>query len=210
MVIIFQIFFLTSLVPISSAQVDKTQDKNLLEGGKEFYKSGNYEEAIEAFSKVIRKSVDKAETLEAYVWLGYTYFTIEKPDEARINIEKGVELSPELELYEKDFGLEFVKFFKITKTEIVGVVFIETVPSGATVFIDNSLAGVTPLKRELLYQKYFMKVVKWGYSPNDQKFEVKRNEANYIKVDLSKGKNWKSFVQSAAIMVVFSFLIGSL
>ncbi len=178
--------------------------------GMEFYKSGKYEEAIAVFSALIRKSVDPQITLKANLYLGYSYFTIAKQSEAKSAVEAAILLKPEIELDPSEFVVDFVKFFQDRKNDMVGVLTIETMPPNARVAIDGVHVGSTPLKRDLLYQKYFLRVVRPGYPALSQNIEISRTQTNNIKVDLTKGQSWKKLIRSSLMMIGVAILVGSI
>lgn len=207
--VIFRIVLSISLVVFCFAQ-EKIKEKQLIEEGIDYYKSGKYDEAIEVFSEVIRISLNEDELFSAYLYLAYTYFTLEEYDEAKIKIEKAIEIKPAVELDEKEFVSEFLKFFKNSKKELVGIGFIESIPSGAFIYLDENKIGLTPIKKELLSQKYFLRLVKWGYSPIETEIEIIKDDVQHIKIDLTKSKNWKTFLRSSLVMIALGFLLNSL
>lgn len=205
-IIIFQLILSISLVAFCFTQ-EKINEKSLIEEGIDYYKSGKYDKAIETFSEIIRKSLIENEILDAYIYLGYTYFTIEENDEAKVKIEKAIEAKPDLELDEKEFVYGFIKFYKETKKGLVGIGFIESIPTRAFVYLDNNKIGSTPIKKELVSQKYFLRLIKWGYSPFEKEIEIKNDRVEHIKIDLTKNKNWKTFLRSCVVMIAFGFLL---
>jgi len=183
------------------------EEESYLEGIN-LYKAGKYEEAIDVFSKIVKKSLDKDLTFKAYIYLGYTYFTIGALDQASFNIEKGVELKQNVDLDEEEFVPDFINFYIDCKDRVVGVAFIESIPSSASIYLDNKKLGKTPIKREFLSQKYYLRLVKWGYDPVVKEIEIKIGEVNHYKVDLSKERNWVTFIRSSLVMIVVGMLLN--
>jgi len=91
------------------------------------------------------------------------------------------------------------------KTNLFGISFFFT----ETPNMDNKKLGITPIKREFLSQKYYMRLVKWGYDPVVREIEIEVGEVNHFKVDLNKERNWKTFLRSSLIMIVASVLIST-
>jgi len=216
--------FLLSAAAESYAQVEQkppatppTPTTPLAEAVK-LYKAGLYQEAIDALVQLGNKAKDRTERIKTQIYLGYTYFTIDNKEEAEQAVKNGIAARPDAEINDKilfseidGFVPDFVKFFKAIKNATMGSVYIESVPSGAAVYIDNAKAGVTPLTTALAYQKYSLKFVKWGYSAKKMDLDFKKNDPGNIKLNLNEGrKHWKSFLQSALLMAGFSFLIGSI
>jgi tetratricopeptide (TPR) repeat protein len=190
-------------------------EKNRLEVGIDLYTAGQYAQAIEAFSEIIKLSTNTQENVEAYIWLGYTCWTTDKKEDARSSIEKAVQLKPDMKLASdvrgsQAFPREFADDVTRWKDSIVGIAFIKSTPDKAVVYIDSKKIGMTPLKIELLYQKYEVRVIKPGYSPVIKDLELKRDNPNLMTVDLLQGKHWKGFVQSAAAMVVLTLLLNAI
>lgn len=182
------------------------------------YKAGLYQEAIDAFIFVSNKAKNKGERAKAQTYLGYTYYTIGNKEEAERAIKNAIVTKMDTSLTDKDlfseiegFVPDFVTFFKDIKSTTVGTVFIESVPSGATVYIDNVKTGKTPLATELAYQRYTLKFVKGGYEAQKMNLDFKKTDLGNVKLNLNEGrKNWKGFLQAALLMAGFSFLIGSI
>jgi len=190
---------------------EKQKDtKQLLERGVDLYRSGEYEEAIKVFTEVLKLSVDKNEIIRTHVYFAYTYFAMNKLDDAVIQAYEAIKLSPEMTLKEEEFPVDFIKFFDTARSQVVGTIFIESAPDKAKVWIDKKEYGLTPLKTQLLAQKYFLKVVKGGYSPHEETIEIRSDSITPIKIDLNKKRNWKSFALSSLIFGAITILVKSL
>jgi hypothetical protein len=70
--------------------------------------------------------------------------------------------------------------------------------------------GITPLKLELLSQKYYLRVVKPWYDPIEDELEIEKSIVTPVKLDMTKGKNWKTFLRSSVIMAAVTFIFGFL
>jgi len=203
-------FFLFAGICSSGCAQGINQDLNLLlRKGIDLCLSGAYEEAVSTFSQVLKLSVDQDINRQALLYLGYTYFALGDHSKAKSQVEEVIKISPQTALDEKEFGAEFTKFFETTKRELVGIAFIESIPSRAMIWIDKAKIDYTPIKIELLAQKYRLRVVKGGYTPYEETLVITSNIFNPVKVDLTKEKNWKSFITSSLIMIAVSFLVRS-
>lgn len=190
---------------------EKTLDLNiLLKQGMDYYQSGNYDEAIRTFSDVLRLSVDKNINLRAHLYLGYTFFLQGESDKSRAQLENAIRIDPQMILDDREFGPEFIKIYESAKKAVTGIAFIESVPKGAIIWIDDEEIGRAPLKRELLSGKYRIKIIKPGYSVHEGMMEIKNDSINSLLIDLTKKDNWKNFVLSTVIMGALTFLIRSL
>jgi len=198
---------LPSFYPVQEKQRDT---KQLLEEGIDLYRSGKYEEAIDVFIDVLKLSVDKNEIIRTHLYSGYTYFAMNEPDKTLGQIEEAIKSDPDLKLNEEEFAPEFIKFFEAAKTQFVGTAFIESIPSGAKVWINKREVGYTPLKIQLLAQKYDLRVVKAWFSPYEENIEIRNDAIVPFRIDFNKKKNWKSFVLSSLIMTAMTVLLKSL
>ncbi len=199
-----------SLPVLCSAQEVRRDSKQLLEEGIDLYRSGKYEEAIAAFQDVLKLSVDKSEIIRTYLYSGYTYFAMNEPDKTLEQIEQAVKGDPDLKLGEEEFAPEFIKFFEAAKAQFVGTVFIESIPNGARVWINKRNVGRTPLKIQLLAQKYDLRVVREWFSPYEENIEIRNASIVPLRIDFYKNKNWKSFALSSLIMTAITVLARSL
>lgn len=198
---------LPSFYPVQEKQRDT---KQLLEEGIDLYRSGKYEEAIDVFIDVLKLSVDKNEIIRTHLYSGYTYFAMNEPDKTLGQVEEAIKSDPDLKLNEEEFAPEFIKFFEAAKTQFVGTAFIESIPNGAKVWINKREVGYTPLKIQLLAQKYNLRVVKAWFSPYEENIEIRNDAIVPFRIDFNKKKNWKSFVLSSLIMTAMTVLVKSL
>jgi tetratricopeptide (TPR) repeat protein len=199
-----------SLPSFCQAQEKQRDTKQLLEEGIDLYRSGKYEEAINVFMDVLKLSVDKNEIVRTHLYSGYTYFAMNQPDKSLEQVEEAIKSAPDLKLNEEEFAPEFIKFFEAAKAQFVGTAFIESNPNGARVWINKREVGYTPLKIQLLAQKYNLKVVKGWFSPYEENIEMRNDAIVPFRIDFNKKKNWKSFVLSSLIMTAMTVLVKSL
>jgi len=188
----------------------ESQQNPLISQGIEYYKSGEYDSAISTLQEVINISVDKKELFTAYIYLGYTYFTLDDLDQASPNIDEAIKINPNGQLSSDEFVSEYIEYFKKLKNVIVGIGFFESIPTGSFLYIDKNKIGTTPTKNEFLAGKYWIRLVKWWYAPYEEEIEINPNEMNNFKFDLSKGKNWKTFARSSIIIIAVAFLFKAI
>jgi tetratricopeptide (TPR) repeat protein len=203
-------FLFAGIRTFGFSQTENQDLSALLRKGIDLCLSGSYEEAISAFTQVLKLSVDPDINKQALLYLGYTYFALGDHSRAKSQVEEVIKVSPQMAVSEIEFGAEFSKFFEATKKELVGIAFIESVPDRAMIWIDRVKIDYTPLKIELLAKQYSLRAIKGGYSPYEETVLIRSDSMNPIKVDLTKEKNWKNFVTSSLIMVAVSVLVRSL
>lgn len=185
---------------------EESQQNSLISQGIDYYKDGEYDSAIRVLQEVINISVDKNELFIAYIYLGYTYFTLTDLDQASPNVDEAIKINPNGQLDSNEFVSEYIDFFKETKKKTVGIGFFESIPTESYLYVDKNKIGTTPLKTEFLAGKYWIRLVKPWFAPYEAEIEIKSNEVNPFKIDLSKGKSWKTFGLSSLIMVAIAFL----
>jgi len=184
--------------------------KTLLDTGIGYYKSGKYTEAIDTFKEVIRTTINEKDLLMAYIYLGYTHFSLQELENAKTQLEKAVELNADYFLSEDEFVAEFIAFYKKAKEGLVGIGFFESDPPKSNVYLDKKLIGLTPIKKELLSKKYTLRMVKWGYTPYEAELEIKKTELMNFKVNLNKKGNWKTLIRSAVVFIALNVLMKSI
>jgi tetratricopeptide (TPR) repeat protein len=189
--------------------------KTLLDSGITFFKDGKYKEAVDILKDVLRKSVDMKDRSRAYVYMAYSYFYEREIDPknldlAKDNLGKAIEINPDIAVGPPEFIPEFSALFKQIKETLVGLVTIDTLPPQANVFLDDIAAGKTPQVKELLANKYVLRLVKWGYAPFEMLMEIKKTETLNIKINLNDEKNWKTFIRSGLAFLVVAILVKSI
>lgn len=207
--VMLQVLMLFIFVSFCSAQIKKNE-REILQQGIDFFKSGVYEKAIDSFFDVIKISIDKDILLKAHIYLGYTYYSLENRDEATRQLEAAIGFAPDLKLSEEEFVPAFIEFVKVIKKDLVGIVFIESIPSKAFIYLNKKKLGLTPFKKELLAKKYLLRLVKAGYDPHEEEIAIISNDLNNKMFDLSKGKNWKTFARSCLIMLVLGMTLSKI
>lgn len=208
-IIVVQIILSINLVTFCFAQ-EKSREKILLDECMGYYKTGEYERAINCYLDVIKTSLAGDALLTAYVYLSYTYYTIGKKVNTENYLTKAIFSKPNIKLEKSEFESTFIDFFKDIKNKYVGVGSVVSIPSGALVYFDNRKMGSTPFKDELLAKKYLLRLVKLGYSSVEMEIQIRNNEINEFSIDFSKKENWKTFLRSSLVMVVLHYLLDFL
>lgn len=164
--LIMNVLLIFNISILSAYGFNPTQEASyqnpLIRQGIDLYKSGEYDKAMRILKEVINISVDNNELFIAYLYLGYTYFTIGQLENAIPNIDEAIKINPNSQLDRDEFVSEFIDFFNDAKQMIVGIGFFESIPAGAILYIDKNKIGITPAKIELLAGTYWLRLVKWG------------------------------------------------
>ncbi len=78
----------------------------------------------------------------------------------------------------------FENFYRVFDNE--GILEIESIPSGAGVYIDNKFVGQSPLKEKLSRGTYDVKIILEGYQTFARRLTIEKNDAAVISAKLSK------------------------
>jgi hypothetical protein len=201
-----------SLLVIHGGTFLTAQEKKIgqiqLEQGLSLFRNSQYKEALYEFLKVPEKSVDNELIFQAYLYISNIHFILNENDDATTYAKRLCEAKQEFTLSENEFNSAFIKFIESIKKELIGIGYFDTVPPAAKILLDKIEVGVTPIKKELLAKKYFLRVVKWGYSPLETTINITPHDTNSVKFDLNLQKNWKSFGRSALLMFVLSIAMS--
>jgi tetratricopeptide (TPR) repeat protein len=79
------------LIVILAASISAQPVEQLMKEGNEFYKSANWESAIDSYNKILNQGFESA---ALYYNLGNAYFKIGQLGEAILNYERGLKLEP--------------------------------------------------------------------------------------------------------------------
>lgn len=201
-----------SLLVIHGGTFLTAQEKKIgqiqLEQGLSLFRNSQYKEALDEFSKVPEKSVDNELIFQAYLYMSNIHFILNEKEAAMTYAKRLCEVKQEFALSENEFNSAFIKFIDAIKENLIGIGYFDTVPPAAKILLDKIEVGVTPIKKELLAKEYFLRVVKWGYSPLETKIKITPHDTNSVKFDLNQQKNWKSFGRSALLMLVLSIAMS--
>lgn len=182
----------------------------MIDQGKEYYKEGNFEEAIKALQDVIKYSVDLTEVWDAQVYLGYVYFSIQEEANMQTQLEAAIQIKPNFTLNKEEFAPAYISKFEDIRKGFIGIGFFETIPSKTLIYLDDEKIGLTPLKIELLAKTYMLRFVKLGYEPFEEEIEIVQQQILNRKIDLNERKNWKTLVKASSVMIVLGLIISNI
>ncbi len=166
----------------------------LLTDAENNYQNGKFKEAIEIYEQIIialnkRKELvkTKQKLFSTMVSLALTYFTIQETDKSKNQLEKLIKINPNQEIDEEIYPPKFVQIFKDVQRTSLGELKVASVPSGASVSINNKSIGTTPVNiKKFTKGEYILTIAKKGFKISTQKADVKPGIVNTFNAELEK------------------------
>ena len=154
----------------------------------DLYYIGMYEDAVVIFNLLIESGeLSRDDLLRAWQFLGASFILQENLENARTEIIHALKLEPKLTLDPAEWDPRVVNYFNLVKSQVLGSLRIYTEPDSAVVFLNDSLAGKTPLlKEDLVIGDYIVRLEKQGYKSYIDTLEVSPNAEKSITVPLKK------------------------
>jgi len=161
------------------------EGRELLVRGKKLYDKLNFDAAIPALEQARREFIlnlhllrSNRDLIDAHLYLGLSYFAVNRSEPARLEFQKLLSLDPSRELSTQNFSPKVVSFFSSIKQEMNKMessrVRIEVNEPNASVYINGKLSGVAPLELHLNPGEYFLLVEKEGLPPWYKPIQVKK------------------------------------
>lgn len=186
---------------------------------KQLYNDLSIEEAIAKFKsakKTIEKHLDKLADMkilgDILLYLGASYKMLDEDTQATPYFSSYLSIYPNAELDDIVFSPEIVSFFNNIKEDFLmlpnGSIKFETYPSGALVFLNGKIVGVTPtVVRGITEGRHFYRIHKSGYRDRGDTVQVRERRTASVSEDLSKYEK-TSYIENAEKEMTRSF--GSL
>jgi tetratricopeptide (TPR) repeat protein len=169
----------------SPVQAQQTDIDKLLEEGKKAYLDGDYERAIQLLNQAILLIKNKSTLIDAHLSLALTYFTVNQIENCKEQIKSILKLNPSFKPDPEFYSPKFIKVFDDVRKENTREALINTVPVGATIFIDDENKGLTPFRGALYTGKHRLKVVKEGYEPVEKEIVIEKMKENVFELTLN-------------------------
>ncbi|MCK4889127.1 MAG: PEGA domain-containing protein [Candidatus Aminicenantes bacterium] len=195
--IFFFVFFIligTNPGLFPETEKDEAAISKLLNDAEDNYQNGKFKEAINLYEQIILKLNQRKELVKTkqklfrtMISLALTYFTIQETAKSKIQLEKLIKINPNQEIDKEIFPPKFIKMFRDVQTNFIGELNIVSTPQGASVMIDNTSIGTTPLKiTKFLKGEYVITVAKKGYKITTKKININQGISNMFEVTLEK------------------------
>lgn len=196
---------------IPSMSVAKRDFKNGItefNEAKQLYNDLSIEEAIAKFKsakKTIEKHLDKLADMKVLgdilLYLGASYKMLDEDTQATPYFSSYLSIYPNAELDDIVFSPEIVSFFNNIKEDFLmlpnGSIKFESYPSGALVFLNGKVVGVTPtVVRGVTEGRHFYRIHKSGYRDRGSTVQVRERRTASVSEDLSKYEK-TSYIESA-------------
>ena len=173
---------------------DQAEASNIrLQKAIDLYYMGNFDNATVILSLLVESGkLSRENLLKAHQYLGALFVLQNYPENARNEIVHALKLEPKLTLDPAEWDPLVFNYFNLVKSQVLGSLRIETEPDGAEVFLNDSLAGQTPLfKENMVIGDYLVYFEKPGYRSRIDTVKVRPNTECQISVTLKrKPKIW--------------------
>lgn len=201
---------------MSVAKRDYKRGLEEFEEAKRLYNDLSIEEAIAKFQsakKTVEKHLDKLSDMkilgDILLYLGASYKMLDEDSQATPYFSSYLSIYPNAELDDIVFSPEIVSFFNNIKEDFLmlpnGSVKFESYPSGALVFLNGKVVGVTPtVVHGVTEGRHFYRIHKTGYRDRGDIVQVRERKTSNISEDLSKYEK-TSFIENAEREMVKSY-----
>lgn len=199
------IFFMVTILhgvcypAFSQNEISENQISKLLKKAEEHYQNGEFTRAIEVYENIIKLLNEKKELAQTkqklnqtMLSLALTYFTIQENAKAKSQLEKLIQLNPNLELDSEFYPPGFIGIFKETLRENTGSINLISMPPGAEITFDTVMMGKTPLVIKNYFKgEYQLTARLSGYADHIQTIAIKPNQENRIVIQMQSLKKEK-------------------
>ncbi|MBC8278644.1 MAG: PEGA domain-containing protein [FCB group bacterium] len=204
------VFVFTQENIADSVSAPDTEDP--LQKAIDLYYKGDFDNATVILSLIIDSGrLPRENLIKAYEYLGASFILHNHPENARNEFIRALKLEPKLTMDPLKWDPKVFNYFNLVKSQVLGSLQIETIPIGATVLINDLLAGSTPLHIEnLVSGDYIVEFEKSGYISYSDTVEVRANIESRISITLKrKANNWLYASGVIAAGTIIYFLLTS-
>ena len=169
----------------------------------DLYYMGSFKDSIVILNLLIELGkLSREDQLKAYQFLGASFILQKHLDNARNEIIHALRLEPKLALDPARWNPDVVNYFNKIKSEVLGSLIIQTIPEEAEIFLNDSLAGQSPLLVESLVNgDYVVRIELPGYKPHIHAMKVVPNQENQVYVELKRLPRMWLWTSSALLAV---------
>ncbi len=193
---------------MSVAKRDYKRGLEEFEEAKQLYNDLSIEEAIAKFKsakKTVEKHLDKLADMkilgDILLYLGASYKMLDEESQATPYFSSYLSIYPNAELDDVVFSPEIVSFFNGIKEDFLmlpnGSIKFDSYPSGALVFLNGKVVGVTPTTVHGVTEgRHFYRIHKTGYRDRGDTVQVRERRTANVSEDLSKYEK-TSYIENA-------------
>jgi hypothetical protein len=175
--------------------VPQEEGELMLMQGKQLYKDGHFDEAIDKLTLAIKVLKDKDKLIDANLHLALCHFALAELDKAKEYLADLLRINPAQNLDPMFYPPDFLQLFEETKGMILAHIKVETEPPEARLFLDEELVGVTPIElAEVAAGDHRLRIEKEGYKPQEESIILKQGEEKSLSFKLEKKEEKKPVV----------------
>ena len=183
---------------MSVAKRDYKRGLEEFEEAKQLYNDLSIDEAIIKFQsakKTIEKHLDKLADMkilgDILLYLGASYKMLDEESQATPYFSSYLSIYPNAELDDIVFSPEIVSFFNGIKEDFLmlpnGSIKFDSYPSGALVFLNGKVVGVTPTTVHGITEgRHFYRIHRTGYRDRGDTVQVRERRTSNVSEDLSQ------------------------
>jgi tetratricopeptide (TPR) repeat protein len=144
---------------------------------EESYLGGDYEKALDDFTKALPLLTDDADRARVHSRLAFVYSALDKPGEVYAEFLKSLKLDPGLTLERDLVSPQVYEAFLKARDEVIreGTLVCNCDPAGAEVYLDGLLLGEAPVRRDRIKEgEHVLILKKQGYETSVSRITIKK------------------------------------
>jgi len=113
-----------------------------LRQGIKAYENGDFDQAIVKLNAAITR-VEYADLVTAHEYLAFAFIGKGQTGKAEAAFQQAIKLNPNLKLNPNEHSSKIINLFQKVRDEMVDTLTVISIPTGATVFVDDKRKGIT-------------------------------------------------------------------
>lgn len=197
-------FLLMVILPVSlPAQEEEDlgalslQSRRMLEEGRDLYESAEFARAIQALDRVLADfdtwvpgtlpEEEEEVRIEAYRLRGLAYYNLGEAASARADFTVMLRQQPDYQLDRTLLSPKIIDAFEDVRSQVTGMLVVNSDPPGAEVRLGGRALGVTPLEPvRVAVGRYLLDLEKRGFSLVHESVEVVAGESTTLEYPLHR------------------------
>lgn len=171
-------------IPSSSVSAQINAEELVTKGVNAYYKA-EFVTAIELLETAVQdKSLRKESAVKAHLYIGGSYYAIGDSEKADNAFKNAVRIDPDLKMHKVVFSPDLIQLVEDIIDTYVAILNVSTVPSAASVEIDNEFIGLSPQGKKIFEGKYAIKVSKNGFKDQERIVSMEGGETKEVRFTL--------------------------
>jgi len=163
-----------------------------LRQGISAYESGDFDRAIVKLNVAISR-VEDADLVTAHKYLAFAFIGKGQTGKAEAAFRQAIKLNLSLKLNPNEHSSKIINLFQKVRNEMVDTLTVISIPTGATVFLDDKRKGITAedtgiLKLDALVGTCEIKVSKQYFKDKVVQVNIVKNGNNTVTIDLEPSR----------------------